>query len=79
MGYTYEQMVDFPVDAVGDRIRMRRLELRLSQRQLGILSGLSYPQISKIESGYVEPRLYNVRRLAHALGCKVHDLIPEEW
>ncbi|MDD2247679.1 MAG: helix-turn-helix transcriptional regulator [Syntrophomonas sp.] len=57
-------------------IRSKRGELKMSQRQLGIASGLSNTVISKIENGErTEPDVDTLRKLAFALNVKVIDLM----
>ena len=58
---------------VGDRIRARRLELGLSQRQLAC-EGVSYAYISRIESNGRRPSVRALRKIAPALGVSVHWL-----
>lgn len=50
------------------RLRMRRESLGLSLRQLAEASGVSYQQISNIESASAVPKLDSVHRLSVALG-----------
>jgi transcriptional regulator with XRE-family HTH domain len=50
----------------------------LSLRQLGELSGVSYPNLHGIETGKLDPRLSTLERLARALGISVRDLFPSE-
>lgn len=47
-----------------------------SLRQLGERSGVSYVNISNIESGKLDPRLSTLERLARALKISVRDLLP---
>lgn len=57
-------------------IRSKREELNLSQRQLGITSGLSNTVISKIENGErTEPDVDTLRKLASALNVRVIELM----
>mgnify|MGYP000913815507 FL=1 len=57
-------------------IRSKREELNLSQRQLGIASGLSNTVISKIENGErTEPDVDTLRKLASALKVNVIELM----
>ena len=58
---------------VGDRIRRRRLELGLSQREIAS-KGASYAYISRIESNEREPSIKALRKLAPKLGVSVHWL-----
>lgn len=58
---------------IGDRIRQRRLELGLSQRDLAV-SGVSYAYVSRLESNSREPSVKALRKLAPALGVSVYWL-----
>jgi transcriptional regulator with XRE-family HTH domain len=58
---------------VGERIRTRRLELGLSQRELSA-PGVSYAYISRIEAGFRRPSVKALRKLAPKLGVSVHWL-----
>lgn len=57
----------------GQRLRARREALGLSRRDVVDASGLSYPYVSQLESGYRVPSHRSVARLATAL-----DLEPSE-
>lgn len=50
----------------------------LSLRQLGERSGVSFVNISNIETGKLDPRLSTLERLARALNISVRDLLPSE-
>ena len=58
---------------VGDRIRTRRLELGLSQRELST-TGISYAYISRLESNTRQPSVKALRKLAPRLGVSAHWL-----
>jgi transcriptional regulator with XRE-family HTH domain len=53
--------------AIGRRVRSRRHELRLSQRDLAE-PGVSYAYISRIEAGARRPSVRALRQLATKLG-----------
>ncbi len=61
------------METAGDRIRRRRLELGLSQREIAS-KGASYAYISRIESNEREPSIKALRKLAPKLGVSVHWL-----
>jgi len=65
-------------ETLGDRIRMHRARLRLSQADLGEKVGLSANSISALETGQVDPRVEVIRRIAKALGVKFMYLVGEE-
>src|SRR2546423_1967974 len=58
---------------VGDRIRARRLELGLSQRQLSA-PGVSYAYISRLEANARRRSMKVLRALAPKLQASVHWL-----
>jgi transcriptional regulator with XRE-family HTH domain len=58
---------------VGERIRQRRHELGLSQRDLAE-PGISYAYISRIEAQARSPSVGALRKLAPKLGVTVHWL-----
>jgi transcriptional regulator with XRE-family HTH domain len=62
-------------ETLGDRIRIERARLRLSQTELGKLVGLSTNAISLIESGEVDPRASRIVALAQALGVSADYLL----
>jgi transcriptional regulator with XRE-family HTH domain len=58
---------------VGERIRQRRLELGLSQRELAS-EGVSYAYVSRLEAGTRQPSVKALRKLAPKLGVSPHWL-----
>jgi transcriptional regulator with XRE-family HTH domain len=56
------------LEAVGEAIRERREELRMSQSALGDASALRQQEVSKIERGTIDLRARTLNRLAEALG-----------
>ena len=58
---------------VGDRIRQRRLEPRLSQRELAS-EGVTYAYISRLEANARTPSIKALRKLATKLDISVHWL-----
>ena len=42
-----------------------------SQRDLAERAGMKQPQLARLETGQVEPRLDTLQRLAEAMGCRV--------
>ena len=49
----------------------------ISQRDLGIKSGVNFVTIARLESEMSDPRLSTLRALAKALNVKVTELIDE--
>ncbi len=61
------------MSTIGDRIRQRRLELGLSQRQIAS-KGATYAYISRIEANERRPSTKALRQIAPKLGVSVHWL-----
>jgi transcriptional regulator with XRE-family HTH domain len=61
------------MSAVGERIRQRRVELGLSQRELAS-EGVSYAYVSRLEADTRRPTIRALRQLAPKLGATVHWL-----
>lgn len=61
-----------PRFAVVRQLIALREERGLSQRDLADRAGMKQPQLARLETGQVEPRLDTLQRLAAALNCKVH-------
>ena len=62
-----------PRMTVGERIRTRRLELGLSQRELAC-EGVSYAYISRLEANTRTPSVRALRKLAIKLDVSLHWL-----
>jgi transcriptional regulator with XRE-family HTH domain len=63
---------------IGDRIKRKRLERGLVQKELENRSGVTQSMISKVEGGSAENVSIDVlRRLAKALNCPLIDLLPD--
>ena len=61
-----------PIDTyVGDRVKTRRRELRLSQTELSNVLGVSYQQVQKYENGTNRIGAGNLLRFAKALDVEV--------
>jgi transcriptional regulator with XRE-family HTH domain len=62
-------------ETLGDRIRMHRARLHLSQGALGKKIGLSTNGVSLIENGEVDPRVSIVAAIADVLGVSMDYLL----
>ena len=62
---------------IGRRLRLARLTTELTQDELGELAGVSRSFVSIIEHGAVGVDVYRLRRLAHAVGLTLAELIEE--
>jgi transcriptional regulator with XRE-family HTH domain len=62
-----------------DTLRRERRMAGLTQGELAEKADVGLTTISRIESGDIEePRVSTLRKLAHALGLEVRDLLAEE-
>lgn len=60
--------------SVGQKIRDRRKELGMTQKQLGELCGMADSAIRKYESGKITPKHNTLKKIAHALQLPAHAL-----
>lgn len=61
---------------IGERIRQRRTELKLSQEALARLVGVTRSAVSQMESGKTkDPRPHHLVRYARALGMETDRLV----
>ena len=61
-----------PIDAqVGNRVRLRRMLIGMSQEKLGELLGLTFQQVQKYEKGVNRVGAGRLNRIAEALGIPV--------
>lgn len=56
---------------IGQEIRIRRQELRLTQQSLADMSGVSVRMIKSIEGNYANPSLKTVEKLLASLGLQL--------
>jgi len=62
---------------IADKVAARRLEMKLSQRELAELCGTTQSAIARLERGGRPPRIDTLLRIAEALECElVVDLVP---
>jgi transcriptional regulator with XRE-family HTH domain len=64
---------------IGDRIRMVRKAVGVSQEEVARRAGTSLKNVGEIERGLVtDPHYSTLRGIAHALGMPVEVLVKEE-
>jgi transcriptional regulator with XRE-family HTH domain len=64
---------------VGDLVRAERAKRRMTQTDLATRAGLHLNTVSFIETGRtMTPSLKTLNRIAAALGCSLHQLVPPE-
>ncbi len=63
---------------IGDIVKRKRADLKLTQRDLEESSGVTQSMISKVEAGDADNVSIEIlRKLSKALSCSVIDLLPE--
>lgn len=65
--------------SIGQRIKERRLELNMTQKQLGELCGMADSAIRKYESGKIIPKHQTLQRIATALETPEWTLMGVEF
>ncbi|HSF31913.1 MAG TPA: helix-turn-helix transcriptional regulator [Candidatus Tectomicrobia bacterium] len=62
----------------GNEVRRLRHRLHLTQRELGLVLGISQPYVSALECGvWVYVRTPTLARLAEALGVPMEEIVCE--
>ena len=61
-----------------DEIRHSRKEKGMTQEQLAKISGLSRSSIINFETGRRDPRVKDLKKIAHALDVPVEQLLAEK-
>lgn len=54
-----------------------RKEKKITFRELGKLTGISFTNLSQYENGKMQPSIYKAAEIAKALGCTVDKLLEE--
>ncbi len=62
----------------GGRLRQLRVEQALTLRDLGVMSGVAYDTINKLELGRRPAHASTIRRLADALNVEPRELMKRE-
>lgn len=62
---------------IGEKIRLRRAKLKMTQVDLARKAGIKQPTISAIENGVNKPAIDTIILIAHALNCDVSDLVDQ--
>ncbi len=61
----------------GERLRAIRLKKGISQEALAHIAGLHRTYVSGVERGERNVSLTTIEKLAHALGVRMSDLMPD--
>lgn len=62
----------------GERVRLRREELGLSQEEFAFQSGIHRTYVSGIERGVRNPSLTMVERISESLGLSFSSLLDDD-
>lgn len=62
------------VKSVGDKIRMRRLEINLSQETLSYDANIPRNQVGRIERGEISTSITTLHKICKALNINIKDL-----
>ena len=62
----------------GERVKLRREQLGLSQEEFAFQSGIHRTYVSGVERGVRNPSLTMVERIAKALNMSFNDLLGEK-
>ena len=65
-------------ETLGDRIRMHRARLHLSQGELAKKVGISLTWMNSIECGHADPRASHLKEIAKVLGVTTDYLLGGE-
>ena len=60
---------------IGIRIRVARLDNKISQEKLAELSDLNKNTIGSIERGEISPTIETLYKISEAIGIELHDLV----
>jgi transcriptional regulator with XRE-family HTH domain len=72
-----QQHVNRVLKALGDAIRNRRIELLLTQEEVGLASELHRTYVTDVENGLRNLSFLTLLRLARALQCSLSQLMIE--
>ena len=63
---------------LGQKIRLRRKKLGMTQEELAEKLGVVHQALSRIEQGHTAPKMDRLPAIAKALQCTVSDLFRDE-
>lgn len=67
---------ELAVYGIGDLVKAKRNEAKLTQIELSERTGISRAQIANIEAGRSDIPVKTLMRLAEGIGCKAGELLP---
>lgn len=63
-------------ESIGSQIRKLRMQERVSQEQLALLTGIDRSYLGRIERGEVSVTVEKLAQIAHVLNVDIKNLIP---
>lgn len=63
------------VKLIGERIRKLRMENQLTLETLAFKADMDYTQLSRIELGKINTSLFQIHKIANALGISSSDIL----
>jgi len=69
--------LEWVAQRIGPRIRARRMELGISQRQLAARIGVSASFVSRVETGQCPPSVVTLRAMTSELGISANELLSD--
>ena len=77
MGKNSTVIQEDPENTLGERLRLRRKELKLSMKEVAVSSGLSIGFISQVERGLTSPSLTSLTAIANFLRSDVTNFLSQ--
>ena len=62
---------------IGESVRLRRTQLKMTQKDLSQKTGIKQPTISAIVNGVNKPAIETIVLISDALSCTVSDLVGQ--
>jgi len=77
MRKAYEPPVGYVAQMIGQRIFERRLQRKMTLRELARLTGMSVGYVCDVESGKHSIGVERLLRVSEVFGCTLNDLVTE--
>lgn len=74
-GFSYFASDDW-YSKLGSNVKLRRIELKMTQKELALKAKVDPNVISRIERGVALPDCFEFQRVAIALGVTIENLLP---
>ena len=63
---------------VGEKIREARIKAGLTQKEVGIRSGIAEPTIRRYEHGLLNPKIETIQKIAESIGVPLSMIVTLE-